>query len=179
MAHFLATPKGFHPDIVIIKVGAVSDYGSMLHNSSVWLSSVNTPHPIQCRRCQKGSVVGNTHFQSGTNPYSHWISLWLRSDTENISSEPVYHPLHTMRWQPRHSSKSLLASEHSVTSLNVDYFSSGRSAKISPGITLFLLSIHLPHLSYTIPCSYWSSTCQAALSSYMVSVRQTKDLSMD
>ena len=42
------------------------------------------------------------------------------------------------------------------------------------------LSIHLPHLSCMIPCSYWASTCEAALPScitlYEISVRQTRVL---
>ena len=50
----------------------------------------------------------------------------------------------------------------------------------SLGTTRFLLSIYLPHLSCTIPCSYWASTWIAALPSYItlyvISVRQTRDL---
>ena len=37
--------------------------------------------------------------------------------------------------------------------------------QISPGTHTFLLSIHLPHLPYMVPCSYWASTCVAALPS--------------
>ena len=50
----------------------------------------------------------------------------------------------------------------------------------SLGTTRFFLSIHLSHLSRMIPCSYWTSTWYAALSScmtsYEISVRQTRDL---
>ena len=57
---------------------------------------------------------------------------------------------------------------------------SRHTAQTSPGTTRFFLSIHLPHLSYMIPCSYWASTCIAALPScitlYEISVRQTRDL---
>ena len=57
---------------------------------------------------------------------------------------------------------------------------SRRTAQTSLGTTRFFLSIHLPHLSCMIPCSYWTSTCSAALSScitsYEISVRQTRDL---
>ena len=57
---------------------------------------------------------------------------------------------------------------------------SRRTAQTSLGTTRFFLSIHLPHLSYLIPCSYWASTCIAALPScmtlYEISVRQTRDL---
>ena len=53
-------------------------------------------------------------------------------------------------------------------------------AQTSLGTTRFFLSIHLPHLSYMIPCSYWVSTCGAVLpscmTSYEISVRQTRDL---
>ena len=53
-------------------------------------------------------------------------------------------------------------------------------AQVSLGTTRFFLSIHLPHLSPVIPCSYWASTCDAALPSrktlYVISVRQTRDL---
>ena len=56
---------------------------------------------------------------------------------------------------------------------------SRRTAHTSLGTTHFFLSIHLPHLSCMIPCSYWTSTWQAALSScmtlYEISVRQTRD----
>ena len=54
------------------------------------------------------------------------------------------------------------------------------STQTSLGTTRFLLSIYLPHLSCTIPCSYWASTWMAALpsyiTSYVISVRQTRDL---
>ena len=57
---------------------------------------------------------------------------------------------------------------------------SRHTAQTSPGTTRFFLSIHLPHLSCLIPCSYWASTCIAALPScmtlYEISVRQTRDL---
>ena len=57
---------------------------------------------------------------------------------------------------------------------------SRHTAQTSPGTTRFFLSIHLPHLSYLIPCSYWASTCIAALPScmtlYEISVRQIRDL---
>ena len=57
---------------------------------------------------------------------------------------------------------------------------SRHTSQTSPGTTRFFLSIHLPHLSYLIPCSYWASTCIAALPScmtlYEISVRQTRDL---
>ena len=53
-------------------------------------------------------------------------------------------------------------------------------AQVSLGTTRFFLSIHLPHLSPVIPCSYWASACFAALPSrktlYVISVRQTRDL---
>ena len=53
-------------------------------------------------------------------------------------------------------------------------------AQVSLGNTRFFLSIHLPHLSPVIPCSYWASACFAALPSrktlYVISVRQTRDL---
>ena len=53
-------------------------------------------------------------------------------------------------------------------------------AQVSPGITRFFLSIHLPHLSSVIPCSYWASAWFAVLPSrktlYVISVRQTRDL---
>ena len=53
-------------------------------------------------------------------------------------------------------------------------------AQVSPGTTRFFLSIHLPHLSPVIPCSYWASACIAVLPSrktlYVISVRQTGDL---
>ena len=67
---------------------------------------------------------------------------------------------------PRFLVQWLLLSKHSV--------------QVSPGTTRFFLSIHLPHLSPVIPCSYWASTCVAALPSrktlYVISVRQTRDL---
>ena len=57
---------------------------------------------------------------------------------------------------------------------------SRHTAQTSPGTTRFFLSIHLPHLSRMIPCSYWVSTWDAALPScmtlYEISVRQTRDL---
>ena len=57
---------------------------------------------------------------------------------------------------------------------------SGHITQTSLGTTHFLLSIYLPHLSCMIPCSYWASTCGAALpsciTSYEISVRQTRDL---
>ena len=50
-------------------------------------------------------------------------------------------------------------------------------AQTSLGTTRFFLSIHLPHLSCMIPCSYWASTWLAVLpscmTSYEISVRQT------
>ena len=53
-------------------------------------------------------------------------------------------------------------------------------AQISPGTTRFFPSIHLPHLSRMIPCSYWASACSAVLpsrvTSYVVSVRQARGL---
>ena len=53
-------------------------------------------------------------------------------------------------------------------------------AQVSLGTTHFFLSIHLPHLSPVIPCSYWASACYAVLPSrktlYVISVRQTGDL---
>ena len=59
---------------------------------------------------------------------------------------------------------------------------SERITQTSPGTTRFLLSIHLPHLSCMIPCSYGALTCSAALpscmTSYVISVRQTRDLPM-
>ena len=52
----------------------------------------------------------------------------------------------------------------------------------SLGTTRFFLSIYLPHLSCMIPCSYWTLACAAVLSScitsYEISVRQTRDLPM-
>ena len=57
---------------------------------------------------------------------------------------------------------------------------SARSAQTSPGTTRFFPSIYLPHLPHAIPCSYWASTCWAALPShiafYAVSVRQARGL---
>ena len=57
---------------------------------------------------------------------------------------------------------------------------SEHNAQTSPGTTRFFLSIHLPHLSCMIPCSYWGSTCVAAFPScitfYEISLRQTRDL---
>lgn len=57
---------------------------------------------------------------------------------------------------------------------------SARSAQTSPGTTRFFPSIYLPHLPHAIPCSYWASTCWAALPShiafYAVSVRQVRGL---
>ena len=57
---------------------------------------------------------------------------------------------------------------------------SGHSAQTSPGTTRFFSSIYLPHLPHAIPCSYWASTCWAALPShiafYAVSVRQARGL---
>ena len=57
---------------------------------------------------------------------------------------------------------------------------SARSAQTSLGTTRFFPSIYLPHLPHAIPCSYWASTCWAALPShiafYAVSVRQTRGL---
>mgnify|MGYP000462437689 CR=1 FL=1 len=57
---------------------------------------------------------------------------------------------------------------------------SARSAQTSPGTTRFFSSIYLPHLPHAIPCSYWASTCWAALPShiafYAVSVRQARGL---
>ena len=57
---------------------------------------------------------------------------------------------------------------------------SRRTAQTSLGTTRFFLSIHLPHLSRMIPCSYWALTWCAALPScitlYEISVRQTRDL---
>ena len=60
---------------------------------------------------------------------------------------------------------------------------SERFTQTSLGTTRFFLSIHLPHLSCMIPCSYWASTCMAVLpsciTSYVISVRQTRDLPVD
>ena len=57
---------------------------------------------------------------------------------------------------------------------------SRRTAQTSLGTTRFFLSIHLPHLSRRIPCSYWALTWVAVLPScitlYEISVRQTRDL---
>ena len=57
---------------------------------------------------------------------------------------------------------------------------SKRIAQVSLGTTRFFLSIHLPHLSPVIPCSYWASAWSAVLPSrktfYVISVRQTRDL---
>ena len=57
---------------------------------------------------------------------------------------------------------------------------SKRSTQVSLGTTRFFLSIHLPHLSCIIPCSYWALTWVAVLptcmTSYEISVRQTRDL---
>ena len=57
---------------------------------------------------------------------------------------------------------------------------SRRTAQTSLGTTRFFLSIHLSHLSCMIPCSYWASTWIAVLpsciTSYEISVRQTRDL---
>ena len=57
---------------------------------------------------------------------------------------------------------------------------SKRTAQTSLGTTRFFLSIHLPHLSCIIPCSYWALTWVAVLptcmTSYEISVRQTRDL---
>ena len=57
---------------------------------------------------------------------------------------------------------------------------SARSAQTSPGTTRFFPSIYLPNLPHAIPCSYWASTCLAALPShiafYAVSVRQARGL---
>lgn len=57
---------------------------------------------------------------------------------------------------------------------------SAHSAQTSPGTTRFFPSIYLPHLPHAIPCSYWASTCWAALPShiafYAVSVRQARGL---
>ncbi len=57
---------------------------------------------------------------------------------------------------------------------------SERSMQISPGTTRFFPSIHLPHLSRMIPCSYWALACVAVLpscvTSYVVSVRQARGL---
>ena len=57
---------------------------------------------------------------------------------------------------------------------------SRRTAQTSLGTTRFFLSIHLPHLSCMIPCSYWALTWVAVLptcmTSYEISVRQTRDL---
>ena len=53
-----------------------------------------------------------------------------------------------------------------------------RPAQTAPGTTRFFPSIHLPHLPPPVPCSYWTSTCVAALSPaiafYAVSVRQAR-----
>ena len=57
---------------------------------------------------------------------------------------------------------------------------SAHSAQTFPGTTRFFSSIYLPHLPHAIPCSYWASTCWAALPShiafYTVSVRQARGL---
>ena len=57
---------------------------------------------------------------------------------------------------------------------------SAHSAQTFPGTTRFFSSIYLPHLPHAIPCSYWASTCWAALPShiafYAVSVRQARGL---
>lgn len=57
---------------------------------------------------------------------------------------------------------------------------SRHTAQTSLGTTRFFLSIHLPHLSCMIPCSYWALTWVAVLptcmTSYEISVRQTRDL---
>ena len=59
---------------------------------------------------------------------------------------------------------------------------SERSVQTSLGTTRFFPSIYLPHLLYTIPCSYRASSCVADLPSctafYTVSVRQTRGLPM-
>ncbi len=55
-----------------------------------------------------------------------------------------------------------------------------RSVQTSPGTTRFFPSIYLPHLPPLVPCSYWTSTCMAALSPvialYAVPVRQARGL---
>ena len=57
---------------------------------------------------------------------------------------------------------------------------SERPVQTSPGTTRFFPSIYLPHLPPPVPCSYWTSTCMAALSPaialYAVSVRQARGL---
>ncbi len=57
---------------------------------------------------------------------------------------------------------------------------SRHTAQTSLGTTRFFLSIHLSHLSCMIPCSYWALTWVAVLptcmTSYEISVRQTRDL---
>ena len=59
-------------------------------------------------------------------------------------------------------------------------YSVSTADETSLGITRFFLSIHLPHLSRMIPCSYRASACLAVLPSYetlyVISVRQTRDL---
>ena len=57
---------------------------------------------------------------------------------------------------------------------------SERTTQTSLGTTRFFPSIYLPYLPSAVPCSYWASTCSAALplhvALYMVSVRQTRVL---
>ena len=57
---------------------------------------------------------------------------------------------------------------------------SAHFAQTSPGTTRFFPSTYLPHLPLAIPCSFWASTCMAALPSlvafYAVSVRQARGL---
>ncbi len=66
------------------------------------------------------------------------------------------------------------------TALRLRLRLSAHSAQTSPGTTRFFPSIYLPHLPHAIPCSYWASTCWAALPShiafYAVSVRQARGL---
>lgn len=56
------------------------------------------------------------------------------------------------------------------------------AGETSPGTHTFFPSIYLPHLPCMIPCSYWTSTCHAALSSYRasyaISIRQARCLPM-
>ena len=107
------------------------------------------------------AIDGHSSFLGHT-----WDSYWFGPSPEWSKLHFGYYDLCWLLRIQHCFMQWLLLSEH--------------NAQTSPGTTRFFLSIHLPHLSCMIPCSYWGSTCVAAFPScitfYEISLRQTRDL---
>ena len=118
-----------------------------------------------------------SHYLFANSHYSCFLSLLVIPPFSVILKTPTDSVLHL--------STTMTSADFCVFSIALQpwLLLSEHSTQTSLGTTRFLLSIYLPHLSCTIPCSYWASTCSAALPSYMtsyvVSVRQTGGLPVD